>query len=149
MRELGMALLGTMVIALFFGFKIYPDLEYTGGSSNTSCTGECYEQYVAQYGKPAEIEAKKQELAAGDPFSDIRSLWAGCAACHGQQGQGMGMFPQLAGKSSDYIVDRLTTYKNRGQVGMNSSMMWGQAANLSEKDIETIGQFIQEGFPSK
>ena len=71
MRELGMALLGTMVIALFFGFKIYPDLEYTGGSSNTSCTGECYEQYVAQYGTPAEIEAKKQELAAGDPFSDI------------------------------------------------------------------------------
>jgi len=25
MRELGMALLGTMAIALFFGFKVYPD----------------------------------------------------------------------------------------------------------------------------
>ena len=149
MKELGMALLGSFAIFGFFGFKIYPDLEYTGYSSVGNCTGECYVEYVALNGTAVEIEQRKQELAAGDPFSDIRSLWAGCAACHGQQGQGMGMFPQLAGQSSDYIIDRLTTYKNRGQVGMNSSMMWGQAANLSEKDIETIGQFIEEGFPSK
>ena len=44
---------------------------------------------------------------------------------------------------------KLTTYKNKGQVGPMSQMMWGQAANLSEADIETIGKFVQEGFPSK
>ena len=70
-----MALMGTFAIALFFGFKIYPDLEYTGGTSVSSCTGMCYAEYVETYGTPAEIERKKQELASADEFSSIRGLW--------------------------------------------------------------------------
>ena len=149
MKELGMALMGTFAIAMFFGFKIYPDLEYTGGSSVSSCTGECYVEYVKLYGTPAEIEQRKKEAAASDEFSSIRSLWAGCAACHGDKGQGMAVFPALAGQTSDYIIDRLTTYKNRGEVGAMSSTMWGQAGMLSEQEIETIGAFIEAGLPSK
>jgi cytochrome c553 len=91
-----------------------------------------------------EIEQKKQEIANADPFSSIRGLWAGCAACHGQQGQGMGAFPALAGQNSEYIIDRLTTYKNRGQVGAMSSTMWAQAGMLSDQEIETLGKFIEE-----
>jgi len=125
----------------------YAGLEYKGVSRVHGCTGECYEEYVALNGTAVEIERAKQALAAGDEFSSIRGLWAGCAACHGAQGQGMGMFPALAGQNADYIIGRLTTYKNRGQVGMNSSLMWGQAANLSEKDIETIGKYVEAGFP--
>ena len=148
MKELGMALMGTFAIAIFFGFKIYPDLEYTGGSSISSCTGECYVEYVKQYGTPAEIEQKKRALAEGDPFSSIRSLWAGCAACHGQDGGG-GIGPMLAGQSSDDIINKLTIYKNNGQIGAQSALMWGQAAMLSEQDIKTIGDFIEAGLPSK
>ena len=144
MKELGMALFGTFAIALFFGFKIYPDLEYSGYSSVGSCYGECYEEYVKLNGTVVEIEQAKQAAANEDPFSSIRGLWAGCAACHGQQGQGMRAFPALAGQSSEYIIDRLTTYKNRGQVGPMSSTMWAQAGMLSEQDIETIGKFIEE-----
>ena len=143
MKELGQALLGTLAITLFFGFKIYPDLEYSGVSGGHSCTGECYEEYVAINGTASEIERKKNELASQDEFSSIRSLWAGCAACHGQNGEGMAVFPALAGQSSDYIIDRLTTYKNRGEVGAMSSTMWAQAGMLSEQDIETIGKFIE------
>ena len=144
MKELGMALFGTFAIALFFGFKIYPDLEYSGYSSVGSCYGECYEEYVKLNGTVVEIEQMKQAAANEDPFSSIRGLWAGCAACHGQQGQGMGAFPALAGQDAGYIIDRLTTYKNRGQVGPMSSTMWAQAGMLSEQDIETIGKFIEE-----
>ena len=61
----------------------------------------------------------------------------------------MAVFPKLAGQSSAYIVDRLNTYKNRGQVGAMSSTMWAQAGMLSDKDIETIGEFIQAGLPGK
>ena len=147
MKELGMALVATGSIMGFFGTVIYPDLEYTGGTSNRSCTGECYAEYVKQFGTPAEMERRKQTLAAGDQFSSIRSLWAGCAACHGNEGQGMAVFPALVGKDKDYIVDRLNTYKNRGEVGSMSSTMWGQAAMLSDADIETIGEFVQAGFP--
>ena len=144
MKELGMALFGTMAIALFFGFKIYPDLEYSGYSNSGSCYGECYEEYVKLNGTVVEIEQRKQEIANADPFSSIRGLWAGCAACHGAQGQGMGAFPALAGADSEYIIDRLTTYKNRGQVGAMSSTMWAQAGMLSDQEIDTLGKFIEE-----
>lgn len=143
MRELGMALLGSFAIFGFFGFKIYPDLEYTGFSSVGNCTGECYEEYVAINGTVVEIEQRKKELANADEFSSIRGLWAGCAACHGQNGQGMGAFPALAGQTQDYIVNRLYQYKNKEQVGSMSSTMWAQAGMLSETDIETLGKFIE------
>ena len=143
MKELGMALLGTLAISLFFGFKVYPDLEYSGVSGGHSCTGECYEEYVRINGTASEIERIKNELASQDEFSSIRSLWAGCAACHGQNGEGMAVFPALAGQSADYIIDRLTTYKNRGEVGAMSSTMWAQAGMLSEQYIATIGKYIE------
>ena len=144
MKELGMTLFGVGLIAMFFAVKIYPNLEYTGYSSNSSCYGECYEEYVRVNGTLSEIMEKKREIADADEFSSIRGLWAGCAACHGQEGQGMAVFPALAGQSSDYIVDRLNTYKNRGEVGAMSSTMWAQAGMLSESDIQTIGKFIEE-----
>ena len=146
MKELGMALLGAFAIFGFFAYKIYPELEYSGYSSIGSCTGECYEEYVALNGTPAEIEQRKRALAEGDPFSSIRSLWAGCAACHGADGGG-GIGPMLAGQSSDDIINKLTIYKNGGQIGAQSALMWGQASMLSEKDIETIGEFIKAGLP--
>ena len=148
MKELGMALLGTLAISVFFGFKVYPDLEYTGAKSVSSCVGDCYLNYVALNGTPAEIEQRKKELANLDEFSSIRGLWAGCAACHGADGGG-GIGPMLAGQSSSDIVSKLTTYKNKGQIGAQSALMWGQAAMLSEKDIETIGKFIEAGLPGE
>ena len=138
-----MALLGTLAISLFFGFKVYPNLEYSGVGGGHSCTGECYAEYVRVNGTTVEIEQRKRELANADEFSSIRGLWAGCAACHGQNGQGMGAFPALAGQSSDYIIDRLNAYKNRETIGAMSSTMWAQAGMLSESDIETIGKFIE------
>ena len=143
MRELGMTLIGCLVIATFFTLKVYPNLEYSGYSSNTSCTGQCYVDYVALNGTSVDILKAKQALANLDEFSDIRSLWSGCAACHGAEGQGMAVFPKLAGQSSDYIVDRLNTYKNRGEVGAMSSTMWSQAAMLTDAQINMIGKFIE------
>ena len=143
MRELGMVILGCMVLAGFFSSVIYPNLEYKGYPSTHQCIGECYEEYVRVHGTVVEQLRAKQELAQSDEFSSIRSLWAGCAACHGQEGQGIASFPRLAGQSSDYIINRLTQYKNGEQVGAMSATMWGQAGMLSEQDIETIGKFIE------
>ena len=144
-----MSLLGCLAIGIFFVAKVYPNLEYSGAKSNTTCIGECYAEYVALNGTPSEIEQRKQALANLDEFSDIRSLWAGCAACHGQAGEGMAVFPALAGRDKVYIVDRLNTYKNRGQVGAMSSTMWAQAGMLTSEQMETIGAFIEAGLPSK
>ena len=149
MKVLGMTLLGCLLIGSFFIIKIYPTLEYTGYSSNSSCYGECYEEYVRVNGTSVDILRAKQALANLDEFSDIRSLWSGCAACHGQAGEGMAVFPALVGKDQAYIVGRLNTYKNRGQVGAMSSTMWAQAGMLTDAQMQQIGKFVQVGFPSK
>lgn len=122
----------------------YANLEYKGYSAAHSCTGECYEEYVKVHGTVVEqLQARRAE-AASDPFSTVRPLWAGCAACHGQEGQGIGAFPKLAGQSSEYITQRLNAYKNREQIGPMSSTMWAQAGMLSDNDIQTISDFIAE-----
>ena len=122
----------------------YNNLEYKGYESASSCYGECYEEYVKENGTVVEIEQRKRELAKSDEFSSIRGLWGGCAACHGQKGEGMGMFPALAGQSKEYIVDRLYAYQNREEVGNMSSTMWAQASMLTDSDIDTISKFIEE-----
>ncbi len=149
MRELGMTMLGCLAIGIFFVAKVYPSLEYSGYTSSSSCIDECYEQYVALNGTAPEIEQRKQALANLDEFSDIRSLWGGCAACHGAEGQGMAVFPKLAGQNKDYIVSRLNAYKNRETVGNMSSTMWSQAGMLSDAQMEQIGKFIEAGLPGK
>ena len=144
MKELGMVLFGCFIFAGFFSGVIYPNLEYKGYPSTHNCTGECYEEYVRVHGTVVEQLQKQQAAAAEDPFSSIRGLWAGCAACHGNEGQGMGVFPKLAGQSADYISGRLYQYKNNETVGNMSSTMWAQAGMLSDSDISTISQFIEE-----
>ena len=122
----------------------YQNLEYKGYDRAHSCTGECYEEYLRVHGTLSEQMAKQAEAAAADPFSSIRGLWGGCAACHGNEGQGMGMFPKLAGQNSDYISQRLYAYKNNETIGNMSSTMWAQAGMLSDSDIATLSQFIEE-----
>ena len=125
----------------------YQNLEYRGYSGGHSCYGECYQDYIKTNGTLAEQMAKQAEAAAADEFSSIRGLWAGCAACHGQEGQGMGIFPSLAGQTKEYIVDRLYAYQRKEEVGNMSSTMWAQAGLLSDSDIDTIGEFVKAGLP--
>jgi cytochrome c553 len=139
-----MVLVGCFVFVVFFATMIYPDIEVKGYSNTSSCTGMCYAEYVDLNGTVVEQLRAKRELANLDEFSQIRSLWSGCAACHGQEGEGMAVFPKLAGQSSDYITQRLYAYKNRETVGAMSSTMWAQAGMLSDADINMIGKFIQK-----
>ena len=122
----------------------YDNLEYKGYPRAQTCTGDCYVKYVEENGTVVDQLMAKREEAALDPYSSIRGLWAGCAACHGSEGQGMGVFPRLSGQTSDYIQGRLVSYKNRETIGNMSSTMWAQAGMLSDQDIETLGKFIEE-----
>jgi cytochrome c553 len=122
----------------------YDNLEYKGYPRAQACTGDCYVKYVEENGTVVDQLMAKREEAALDPYSSIRGLWAGCAACHGSEGQGMGVFPRLSGQTADYIQKRLVSYKNRETIGNMSSTMWAQAGMLSDQDIETLGKFIEE-----
>jgi len=142
MRELGMTLGACGFIAGFFITVIYPDLEHKNHPRLNQCIDECYLEDIRLNGTVTEQLRAKKLAAQGDPFASIRSLWSGCAACHGANGEGMAVFPKLAGQSADYITGRLNTYKARGEVGGMSATMWSQAALLTDDEIRTLGEYI-------
>ena len=129
-------------IAGFFITVIYPDLEHKNHPRLNQCIDECYLEDIRLNGTVTEQLRAKKLAAQGDPFASIRSLWSGCAACHGANGEGMAVFPKLAGQSADYITGRLNTYKARGEVGGMSATMWSQAALLTDDEIRTLGEYI-------
>ena len=114
-----MVIVGCMVLAGFFSGVIYPNLEYKGYPSTHQCIGECYEEYVRVHGTTVEIEQRK-EKSHSQTSSLQQSLWR--RLCHGNDGGGIGAFPKLAGQSKDYIINRLTQYKNGEQVGAQSRL---------------------------
>ena len=134
-----------LICSIMFGLIMYThaNLEYKGYSNSSACTGMCYAEYIDLNGTVVEQLRAKRELANADEFSPIRGLWTGCAACHGAEGQGMAVFPKLAGQSADYITSRLNIYRNRGEVGAMSSTMWAQAGKLSDAEIDMLGKFIE------
>ena len=120
-----------------------------GHNPQSACINECYEQLKErrEVARLAKLEEERL-IAAGlieapviveDPTPP---MWNGCAGCHGMKGEGMGIFPKLAGQSKEYITTALTQYKNREERGRQSIMMWSQASILSSRDIETLGDFI-------
>jgi cytochrome c553 len=116
--------------------------EYQGHAFHSKCIEECYEEHLARMNapKPEVTEAVVKEVKKVDP---AKRLYAGCAGCHGQQGEG-GAFPKLAGQTSEYITSALVQYQNRETRGRKSMIMWGQAQALSTRDINLLGTYISE-----
>ena len=90
-----LSIVGFMVLTISV---TYQNLEYKGYSKGHSCYGDCYNEYVDTYGSVVEQLLEQQEAAAADEFSSIRGLWAGCAACHGQDGRALEYFLDLQDK---------------------------------------------------
>ena len=85
-------------------------------------------------------------IAGGTAVAAVAALpgeakYAACGACHGAQGGG-GVGPALAGQTVEYIVGRLNQYKAGEKVGNQSNLMWGQAAGLSDQDMNELAEYI-------
>jgi cytochrome c5 len=78
---------------------------------------------------------------AGDAAAG-QTKFATCIACHGAQGQGMGIFPQLAGTAPERIAELLKKYRAGEQVGPNTALMAPNAAGLSDQDIADLAAFV-------
>tara|TARA_A100001015_G_C14574769_1_gene550542 strand:+ start:64 stop:543 length:480 start_codon:yes stop_codon:yes gene_type:complete len=127
----------------------FSQVEHRGQPKGNHCINECYENLKErrEVARLAKLEEERL-IAAGlieapVVLEDLTPpMWNGCAGCHGMKGEGMGIFPKLAGQSKEYITTALTQYKNREERGRQSMMMWSQASILSSRDIETLGDFI-------
>ncbi len=107
------------------------------------CYGECYEAWKAETGGVIALQvAAAAARAEASPEELGQQAYAGCIACHGANGEG-GVGPQLAGQTAADIADKLLRYKAGETLGNQSSLMWGQAAMLSEQDIDNIAAFVE------
>lgn len=110
---------------------------------NHGCSGDCYKEWVKQTGGVLALEAAaSQARAEASPEELGRKAYAGCIACHGANGEG-GIGPALAGQSAADISSKLIQYKAGETRGNQSSLMWSQAALLSDQDIDNIALFAE------
>ncbi len=66
---------------------------------------------------------------------------AACAGCHSPNGAGMpAQYPRLAGQHADYTKAQLTAFRQGERT--NSAQMTAIAANLSDKEIEALSDYI-------
>lgn len=115
--------------------------EYEGGDSH-GCSGACYEAWKQETGGVVAVaSAAAAARAEASPEELGKQAYAGCIACHGAAGEG-GVGPQLAGQDTAAIVDKLTRYKAGETLGSQSALMWSQAAQLSENDIDNLAAYI-------
>lgn len=78
---------------------------------------------------------------AGDPAAG-QAKYATCIGCHGPTGAGQAIFPAVAGKDFDYLVEVMKKYRAGEQVGPNSMMMMPHAMNLSDGDIADLAAYM-------
>lgn len=81
------------------------------------------------------------EAAAGDAAAG-QQAFAACISCHGPQGQGMAIFPKIAGQTAEYISGRLKQYRAGEMVGPTSPLMMPHAAGLSDTQIADLAAYI-------
>ena len=79
------------------------------------------------------------DAAAGKAKSAV------CAACHGAAGKAaVPNYPNLAGQNKAYLISALKAYKNKERNGGMAAIMQGQAAALSDQDIENLTAYYSE-----
>lgn len=80
--------------------------------------------------------------AEGRSAEDIAKT---CAACHGADGNAtIPMYPSLAGQYANYMVKALEDYKAGKRTGGQAAVMVGQAAALSESEMEAIADYYSK-----
>jgi cytochrome c553 len=94
-------------------------------------------------GAPRDLVATGKKIYAdGLPEANVPA----CAACHGPEAKGTGLFPRLAGQLNDYIFRKLTNWSNeRGQDPANpdtSAIMEPIAHNLTEAQIAAVVAYV-------
>lgn len=135
----------TIVLFTCFAFGLPLWAMHTNDYDNPSvhgCTGDCYRQWQEETGGMVAVaQAQAAARAEASPAELGKMAYAGCVACHGAGGEG-GIGPQLAGQSATVIAGKLLRYKNGETVGAQSALMWSQAAQLSQADIDNLAAYI-------
>lgn len=71
----------------------------------------------------------------------VKKTVPACAACHGPTGSGIpAQYPRLGGQHADYVKAQLTAFRQGDRA--NNASMTSIAANLSDKEIDALSDYI-------
>ncbi len=73
--------------------------------------------------------------------SHVKTLAASCAACHGSQGNSVGITPMLAGLNKGYFVTQMLAFKQDKQP---STVMHRHAKGLTEGEIQLLADYFSK-----
>ena len=138
----------TIAIIVFTGFAFGLPLwamqaNKLESDSVSSCSGECYEEWREETGGVVAVAAAQAAAKAeASPVELGEKSYTSCIACHGAGGEG-GVGPALVGHSATDTTAMLVQYKNGETRGNQSALMWGQAAQLNNTDIDNLAIFIE------
>ncbi|WP_291027261.1 c-type cytochrome [Helicobacter sp.] len=93
------------------------------------------------------VETPSVESSAEPKKSDAVALYAKCAACHGKDGRSVAPGSVgnvlIASLNKAQVVEALKGFRARTlSKGGNSVIMYMQAKNLSDEDIEALAEYI-------
>jgi len=88
------------------------------------------------------VATKKEEVTATE--INAKSLYLKCAGCHGQEAQlaALGKSKIIKDMTKEEIVSALKGYKDGTYGGVMKGVMKSQVANLSEEEIDALGEYI-------
>ena len=89
-------------------------------------------------GVPAVMSEGKQIFEGGVPAKSIPA----CTSCHGEQGQGNGPFPRVAGQHADYLVKQLLVFQ-RTDERPEGAVMKQIAHDLTVKNMQAVAAYLQ------
>jgi len=101
--------------------------------------------YAGQHPRHQTIEGADARIAAGKAIFDsgvaAKNIPA-CSSCHGNEGQGSGTFPRIAGQHADYVVKQLLVFQ-RTDARPDGAIMKTVAHELAREDIENVAAYVQ------
>jgi len=75
-----------------------------------------------------------------EQISEGKRLASGmCFGCHGNNAQGMGVTPRLAGQQPKYLVKQLRAFKNKTR---KNPMMGSIAGGFSDDEIKALAEYM-------
>ncbi len=114
----------------------------------TAC-GKKEEAAAPEAAAPA--AAPGQPAPSAEPADTARSALAAagetkygtvCAVCHGQNAEGMGNYPRLAGLTRDEISSKLMDYRAGKQMGPLTAIMAATARDLTDEEIAALAAYL-------
>jgi len=88
------------------------------------------------------LMASVSVMAAGDAQHG-QTLSQPCIACHTEDGNSVnGIWPKLAGQHPEYIVTQLQNFKQGPKGPRNVPLMYAQAMNLSDQDMQDLAAYF-------